>query len=176
MKRKIHFYGELTKLIGEDTIEMDIDNLSQLRKGVEQYYPGFTKYINKHGIKMVIGDEENPIAVSHEEMMGMDLGTLKNIWITPNVVGDVAAAFLALPLFLQVVVVVGLVIYARNSYKAAQQNDKEPQEENPSYLFNGGFNRSEEAIGLPIVYGETRTGSVVISVGLESDDFSVTPS
>lgn len=170
MIRKIYFYGNLIDMMGNEVIEMDVDNISQMFKGLEQYYVGFKSYINKEGIKIAIGAEENPIPVTDEEMIQMDLGNIENIWIAPNVSGEAPALIVGLAWYWQVAIVVGLVLYSRMSVKAAQQNEKEPQEKNPSYLFNGGFNRNEEAVGLPIVYGEVRTGSVIISVGLETED------
>lgn len=170
MKRKIYFYGVLIDMIGEEVIEMDVDNISQMFSGLEQYNKDFKSYMSKEGIKIAIGTEDNPIAVTNEEMTHMDLGNVENIWVAPTISGE-APVVIGLAWYWQVAIVVGLILYSRISYKAAQQNEKEPQEQNASYLFNGGFNRNEEAIGLPIIYGEIRTGSVIISVGLESKDF-----
>ena len=168
MKRKIHFYGVLAKEFENEVVELDIDNISQMFNGVEQFYDGFKQYVNRNGVKIVIGDEETPVAVTSEEMFNMDLGNIENIHIVPETSGEAPLVLVALPIWLQATIVIGVLVYGFISYKNAKQNGTEEQEENASYLFNGGINRNSENIGLPIVYGETRVGSVVISVGLET--------
>ena len=43
----------------------------------------------------------------------------------------------------------------------------------PSFLFNGAVNVTEQGSAVPLVYGTTRTGSVVISAGLSTEEIPV---
>ncbi len=56
------------------------------------------------------------------------------------------------------------------SFGASKGADKKD-----SYYFNGATNVTEVGTTLPIVYGEFVTGSVVVSVGLETIDIYVPP-
>ena len=48
--------------------------------------------------------------------------------------------------------------------------DSERPEEKPSFLFNGPVNVSEQGHPVPLIYGRTRVGSIVVSSGLEAED------
>jgi len=46
-------------------------------------------------------------------------------------------------------------------------NTREPPEERASYLFDGPTNRTEQGHPIPIAYGETYIGSIVVSAGID---------
>jgi len=43
-----------------------------------------------------------------------------------------------------------------------------PTEQKPSFIFNGPTNSSEQGVAVPLVYGSYRTGSVVLSGGVDT--------
>ncbi len=45
-----------------------------------------------------------------------------------------------------------------------------PVAQRPSFLFNGSTNTSEQGSPVPLVYGQMRTGSVLISVGVQTEN------
>lgn len=42
-------------------------------------------------------------------------------------------------------------------------------DENPSFLFDGPFNTSNQGVGIPLIYGIYRAGSIVASAGITSE-------
>ena len=53
---------------------------------------------------------------------------------------------------------------------AASYGGRGLQEQKPSFIFNGPTNTSVQGIAVPLVYGEIRAGSVVISTGIISEE------
>lgn len=54
--------------------------------------------------------------------------------------------------------------------KVGNYSSRESADERPSYLFNGAVNTVEQGGPVPVIYGRMRTGSVVISGGIKSED------
>lgn len=54
--------------------------------------------------------------------------------------------------------------------KVGDYASRESADERPSYLFNGAVNTVEQGGPVPVIYGRMRTGSVVISGGIKSED------
>lgn len=48
--------------------------------------------------------------------------------------------------------------------------ERERPEERASYLFDGARNKTEQGDAIPVVYGETFVGSVVVSAGIDVGD------
>jgi predicted phage tail protein len=51
------------------------------------------------------------------------------------------------------------------SSKSGSQQEQASTENKPSYLFNGGFNSTQQGLPVPVVYGQMLVGSSVITVG-----------
>lgn len=54
--------------------------------------------------------------------------------------------------------------------KVGNYSSRESADERASYLFNGAVNTVEQGGPVPVIYGRMRTGSVVISGGIKSED------
>lgn len=48
--------------------------------------------------------------------------------------------------------------------------DRESPDQRPSFLFNGPVNTSTQGLPVPLIYGQIRTGSVVISAGMTAEE------
>lgn len=49
-------------------------------------------------------------------------------------------------------------------------SQRERPDQRPSFLFNGPVNTAEQGLPVPLVYGQVRTGSVVVSAGITTDN------
>lgn len=54
--------------------------------------------------------------------------------------------------------------------KNTDYTGREAADERPSFLFDGPTNTSTQGLPVPIIYGRIKTGSVVISAGLTSEE------
>lgn len=48
--------------------------------------------------------------------------------------------------------------------------DKELSDQRPSFLFNGPRNQSQQGLPIPLVFGRVRTGSLLVSTGITTED------
>lgn len=49
-------------------------------------------------------------------------------------------------------------------------DDRESPDQRPSFLFDGPVNTSTQGLPVPVVYGRIKTGSVVVSAGMTSEE------
>jgi len=56
---------------------------------------------------------------------------------------------------------------------APKRGSLESAERRPSHIFSGPVNLSEQGNPVPLVYGRVRTGSVVVSAGLETEQIAI---
>lgn len=56
-----------------------------------------------------------------------------------------------------------------NSGRPGSYDSREQADNRPSFLFNGPVNRVEQGGCVPVVYGKVRTGSIVISAGISTE-------
>lgn len=66
---------------------------------------------------------------------------------------------------------IGMVLTGVTSLLAPQPRPRPIVDQNPSYLFSGPANSTEQGVAIPLVYGRAYVGSVVISAGIKSEDF-----
>lgn len=59
------------------------------------------------------------------------------------------------------------------SVKPPEAQSFERPADRPSYLYNGATNTSEQGGPVPLIYGQMRVGSVVVSAGIQTEDISV---
>lgn len=53
---------------------------------------------------------------------------------------------------------------------AGDYGDRERPDERPSFLFDGPVNTSTQGLPVPVVYGRVKTGSIVVSAGMNSEE------
>jgi predicted phage tail protein len=56
------------------------------------------------------------------------------------------------------------------SPRVQDYSSRERPDQRPSFLFNGAVNVAEQGLPIPLVYGQMRTGSVVVSAGITTDN------
>lgn len=56
--------------------------------------------------------------------------------------------------------------------RVTDYSQRERPDQRPSFLFNGAVNVAEQGLPIPLVYGQMRTGSVVVSAGITTDNIA----
>ena len=85
-------------------------------------------------------------------------------------VGGVAVSWGTVALFGTSLALSGVAMMMSPIPKVGNYGDRESPAERPSFLFNGPANTAEQGAAIPVVYGTVRTGSVIISTGLSTED------
>jgi predicted phage tail protein len=178
--KTIHLHGSLKEF--GDTFELNVTNTAMATRAlIANLGDKFEHAIRKGRFHVVLGDldVEKPHDIGEDELL---LGTSKkDIHIIPYVEGSSGV--------LRVIVGVVLIVaglYFHQSWlvnmgasmalsgvaamltptpKSTQSSNVA---QNPSFIFNGAVNTVAQGGPIPLVYGRFRTGSVVISSGLET--------
>jgi len=186
MKRKVHIFGKLAEIVGSDVVEVDAPTLQQLLGYFKQYDKKFDKTIQEFDWVFAYGkDVDHLYFVTDANGLLLNLGD-NDVWIAPCVEGEgpvfgFVGALFGGTLFgggilggivghLATALLFTGIAYALSPHaRGGSTGEYAPQAENPSYLFNGAVNVSEQGGPVPIVYGRTRCSSVVISSAVETE-------
>ena len=108
----------------------------------------------------------NSEAEYYVESASLDLGLGNGdvLWIEPQVQGGGPFAVAAV-----IAAVVVVAVAFQPEIPDFAQNDN--PDERPSFLFNNIVNTNTQGSAIPLVYGRTRTGSIVASSGISTEDF-----
>lgn len=68
-------------------------------------------------------------------------------------------------------IIAGASIMAAPTPETGEYEDKKKDEQ--SFLFDGPVNVNKQGVAVPLIYGETYTGSVTISAGIRTEDIPV---
>ncbi len=180
--RKIRLYGKLAKFVGARVLEADINTAAEAVRFLVANFPGVEEHMNDQYYRVV-----THVALSKEEL---HLATSsKTIKIIPVIQGAGAVGriilgvlLIAVALFVPVGALLAPALFGLGASlvlggvaqlltpvpKVAQGQDsvKDPRR---SYNFSGIQQTSRAGTPVPIVYGKTLVGSVVISAGVSSD-------
>lgn len=74
---------------------------------------------------------------------------------------------------LQGVALLGVIYLISTALQPDAPEDNEGPDERASFLFDGAVNATRQGGPVPLVYGELRTGSVLIAGGIDIEDLSV---
>lgn len=182
MLRKVWLHGSLAERITKEPISIDADTPAILISGLKCNFPQFENELRKNkNIAFVRTDADGkPISVS-EETWDMTLGKSTDIHIVPALEGGgfeiaalftwegVASAALAMLKNVAISWVLGSIAQKVAPKPDTSINQKGPVDQRPSFLFNGPVNVTAPGYPVPLVYGQHRVGSVVISAGATSE-------
>lgn len=183
MLRKIRLYGKLAKFIGKRVLEADVATAAEAVRFLVANWPAVEKHMADQHYRVSLGNYDLTVDELH------DPAGAQEIKIAPVVVGAgavgriiagialIAVGFLvpgigALGVQLLVGVgaslVLGGVAQLLTPVPQIPQGGNTDQDPRKSYSFSGIQNTSRQGLPVPIVYGETLVGSVVISAGIDT--------
>ena len=153
----IYLHGGLRDLGGAAPLALDVKTSAEALHALSVLVPGFEAAIRQNTYRIAI--DGTPLVLDH---MHMSFGQAKTMHIIPDANG---AWIITTVLF------VGLLFAVDKIIKMAEidPDSGEAADKKQSYLFNGGVNSIEQGGGVPLIFGQTRAGSTVISAGIKSE-------
>ena len=188
MLRKIKLYGKLAKFIGHRVLEADVATAAEAVRFLLANWPEAEAHINDQHYRVSIGTYDIDLEELHHPAGAAPIS------IVPVVAGAgalgriligallIAGAFftggatigllgLAAPVAVSTVLAgVGITLILGGVAQLLTPTPKISQDEGDprkSFSFSGIQNTSRAGVPVPVVYGETLVGSVVISAGID---------
>lgn len=182
MLRRIRLYGRLAKFIGRRVLEADVATAAEAVRFLIANWPELEQHMADQHYRVSVGGYDLTADELH------DPAGQQEIKIAPVVAGAgavgriiagvalIALSFIsgigALAVSLMVGVGASLVLggVAQLLTPVPTMNTGKDSEKDPrkSYSFSGIQQTSRQGVPVPIVYGETLVGSVVISAGIDT--------
>ena len=198
MLSKIKVYGRLARFLGQRTFEAEINSTVDAIRFLTANFPALQSHmieqnycikvgnyeINEKELDVPVGQQEIkivPVAVGAGRGVGRFLlgavligaaiflpGAAPALTTSGFVAGSAGASALTVALG-------NLGLYFALS-GAAQMLTPTPEDTNfddpNSFTFNGILNTINAGVAIPVVYGEVFTGSIIVSAGIDTEDFS----
>lgn len=181
--RTIRVYGQLARKLGQRVFRAEVDTIAEAVRFLVANFPHIEEHMIQQYYKVRVGKH-----IIEKEGIHYPIGKDENIFITPVIVGAgslgriIAGVFLIAASFLipgaqlfgyalapivfgiGASLVLGGVAQLLAPTPQTPKKDKDPKE--TSYSFSGIQNTSRSGLPIPIIYGETVVGSIVISAGV----------
>lgn len=182
MLRRIRLYGRLAKFIGRRVLEADVATAAEAVRFLIANWPELEQHMADQHYRVSVGSYD----LTEDELH--DPAGQQDIRIIPVIAGAgavgriiagvalIALSFIpgigALAVSLMIGVGASLVLGGVAqlltpvpTLDAGKDSEKDPRK---SYSFSGIQQTSRQGVPVPIVYGETLVGSVVISAGIDT--------
>lgn len=184
MLRRIKLYGPLAKFVGQRVLKAAVDSPAEAVRFLLANWPDLQRHMSEYNYRILVGSDDLPIEELHFP------AGLEDIRIIPVVAGAgptariiagvalIAASF-AIPgsamLFGSVAlktltIGIGLSLTiggVAELLSPVPQMPKDASDPRKSYSFSGIQNTNRQGTPVPVIYGETVVGSVVISAGID---------
>lgn len=185
----VYLHGQLGNLFGK-SYELEVNDSREVIRALAIQLEGFAEKVREGNWRVVRGDLDTGMSLD-EDSLSLTLGD-KDMHIIPATEGAgdgvgkiiVGGALIAASFFTGGTTLafamggmgVGLVISGVATMmtptpETGEYEDK--QKDQQSFLFDGPVNVNKQGVAVPLIYGETITGSVVISAGIRSEDIPV---
>jgi len=181
---KLTIYGRLRKFIGQSTFEIDVASPRQAFSFLIHNFHGVAEHIKEQEYCVMAGK----VRITEELL---DLQTESDIKIIPVVHGEILNFIIGGALALiktgSLSFIAGLqlgsaLVTSLNAlgvsmllegvenllFPPASPPTLKPDEQDPSFIFDGTMNISKQGVPINIVYGETLIGSNTVSANVDS--------
>lgn len=188
MLRKIKLYGRLAKFIGKRVLEADVSSAAEAVRFLLANWPDLERHMADQHYRVSLGDYD----LGEDELH--DPAGKQVIKVVPVVAGAgatgriiagvalIALSFAIIPLGIAAAgagiatmvggigasLVLGGVAQLLTPTPRLSLGSDSPNDPRKSYSFSGIQNTSRQGTPVPIVYGETLVGSIVISAGTDT--------
>jgi predicted phage tail protein len=187
MLRKIKLYGALAKFIGQRVLEADVATAAEAVRFLLANWPELEAHMSDQHYRVSIGTYDIDLEELHHPAGAAPISFVPVV-TGAGAVGRIIAgvALLAAAIFIPgfaawagptayaLIIGVGSSLVLGGVAQLLTPTPKVPQgadkQDDPrkSYSFSGIQNTSRQGVPVPIVYGETVVGSVVISAGIDT--------
>jgi predicted phage tail protein len=194
MLRKVRLYGQLAEFVGRKVIEADLSSAAEAVRMLIANFPELDRHMADQNYKVLVGDGALTLDDLHDPVGRQDIkivpviagagGDIGRILVGAALIG---ASFIpglqtALVFGTQVSTIAGTLCGALvlgglaniiSPVPGLPQGPDTAQDPRKSFSFSGIQNTSRGGTPVPIVYGKTLTGSVVISAGIDTEQVQV---
>jgi len=188
MLRKIKLYGKLAKFIGHRVLEADVATAAEAVRFLLANWPELEAHMSDQHYRVSIGTYDLALEELHDPAGAAPISFVPVVAGAGAVgrilagVALIALSFLIIPLGIAAagagiatavglagasLLLGGVAQLLTPTPKVAQGADNQ-DDPRKSYSFSGIQNTSRAGTPVPIVYGETIVGSVVISAGIDT--------
>ena len=188
MLRKIKLYGKLAKFIGHRVLEADVATAAEAVRFLLANWPELEAHMSDQHYRVSIGTYDLDLEELHHPAGAAPISFVPVVAGAGAVgriiagIALIALSFLIIPLGIAAagagiatavglagasLLLGGVAQLLTPTPKATQGADKQ-DDPRKSYSFSGIQNTSRQGVPVPIVYGETIVGSVVISAGIDT--------
>ena len=198
MLSKIKVYGRLARFLGQNTFEAEINSTVDAIRFLLANFPNLQSHMIEQNYCVKVGEYQisdkeldTPIGNQEIKIVPVAVGArrgLGRILLGVVLIGVAIALPGAAPALTKTGFVAGsagasgltvalgnLGLYFALSGAAQMlspvQNDTTTDDPN-SFNFNGILNTINAGSAIPVVYGEVFTGSIIVSAGIDTEDFS----
>jgi predicted phage tail protein len=166
MLRKIKLYGKLAKFIGHRVLEADVATAAEAVRFLLANWPELETHMSDQHYRVSIGTYDIDLEELHHPAGAAPISFVPVV-AGAGAVGRIIAGIALVAIGLFVPGIGALAQLLTPSTKVPQGADKQ-DDPRKSYSFSGIQNTSRQGVPVPIVYGETLVGSVVISAGIDT--------
>lgn len=199
MKRKVYLYGKLAKRAG-DCLELAVDTAAEAIRAIICNFPEFANDLREGYYHVVRGPKQfEGHSLDLEQVRTLNLGK-GDLHIMPAVAGSknsggllkalLGVALVGVSLFMGVgapflgglgmgatwghvaLVGAGLALYGVSSFLSGEQESKDKKTD--SFTMAGPQNTYNQGAPVPIAYGRTMVGTVLISASLDIEQIKRT--
>jgi predicted phage tail protein len=181
MLRKIKLYGKLAKFIGHRVLEADVASAAEAVRFLVANWPEVERHMADQHYRVSIGTYDIDLEELHHPAGAAPISFVPVV-AGAGAVGRIIAgiALVALALFVPLVafgvalngvvlgigasLVLGGVAQLLTPTPTTSKDEGDPRK---SFSFSGIQNTNRAGVPVPVVYGETLVGSVVISAGID---------
>jgi predicted phage tail protein len=188
MLRKIKLYGALAKFIGHRVLEADVASAAEAVRFLLANWPELEAHMNDQHYRVSIGTYDIDLEELHHPAGAAPISFVPVVAGAGAVgrilagIALIALSFLIIPLGIAAagagiatavglagasLLLGGIAQLLTPTPKVAQGSDSQ-DDPRKSYSFSGIQNVSRAGVPVPIVYGETVVGSVLISAGIDT--------
>jgi predicted phage tail protein len=183
MLRKIKLYGKLAKFVGHRVLEADVATAAEAVRFLVANWPELEQHMADQHYRVSVGKYDLALEELHDPAgqspisivpvvagagaVGRILAGIALIVATFAIPG--AAAWLG-PTAVKIIVGVGAALVLGGIAQLltpTPTTNKDEGDPRKSFSFSGIQNTSRAGLPVPVVYGETLVGSVVISAGID---------
>lgn len=185
MLRKIKLYGKLAKFIGKRVLRADVASAAEAVRFLLANFPQLESHMAEQHYRVSVGSYDLDLEELHNPAGAQDIkivpviagaGAVGRILLGIALIAVaifVPAAALGLTSMLGIglagaALVLGGVAQLLTPVPRVPQGPNASDDPRKSYSFSGVQQTSRQGVPVPVVYGETLVGSVVISAGIDT--------
>lgn len=162
MLRTVHLHGRLGKKFGRK-FELAVNTPTEAIRALVFQLPGFGPYIRHRGYVLTTGDG----GAIDEAQLQLGMGRQTDIHVIPaGAAAGIETILLGATLLFTAVA--GIAVLSMPKVPTAAS--REEATKSSSFIFDGPQNVTEQGHPVPLVYGQFRVGSVVVSAGIATTD------